>query len=209
MIEKSFQQVNLTGVVNFAYINSSVNEYQGKKVGYSLNLMLTEKTEREVTTIADGVLSVAMTEGWKNAKDTVVPLKSWLPKDYLMNKFIREDKEGNHYISCKAPWQRTNKDGTTQQIYVPIWDKHGLLSDEETQNINIYGGTKVNVDVVIYAYFNNSALQGVRARLRGIQILETPEASGGIPIGSGFTFDNDNTPKQAEKAPAFDEAVPI
>ena len=206
-MENSFEQIYLKGTAKYIKVNSSVNKYQDKETGYSLNLYLTPETEAKVRKLADKLLTVAQTQGWKNSSGTEVKTKDWLPKDFLIDKLIKEDNEGNKFIACKAPHLKKNKNGATERVYLPIFDKKGQLPAKEAQEMVLYNGSVVNVQLVVYAFFQSSLVQGVTTKMKALQIIE--RATSTNSIGSGFEMEKSDEKSADTNACEIEEEVPI
>lgn len=192
--EKSYKQVTLRGNVTFCFVNSNVSTYQGKETGYSLNLILDEDSKRLAEETANEILDVAQSPDWEYEKGKKVPKGYWNTKTMLINKLFKHDSEGNTYIVCKA--KHLDKDGN--RIYIPIFDRFGEIPKEKAKEISIFSGSTVEVEVTMYVYYLPSGMQGVKAKLRSIQILEENKGTG-KPIGSSYKFDQQK----------IDEEVPI
>ena len=190
----SYEQVTLEGIGEYFFINSSVSTYEGKEVGYSLNLILDAETEKTVREVAERILGAAQSPNWEYSKNKRVPKGNWMPKEMLINKLIKEKDDGTKYIVCKA--HHENKDG--ERTYIPIFNRSGQLPEEEAKKVKIFSGSKVAVEITMYVYYLPTGMQGVKVKLRSVQILEDNKIIGNA-VGSSFKFDNEN----------IDENIPI
>lgn len=63
--QNSYEQVALTGIGEYCFINSTVSKYEGKETGYSLNLILTPEAEGTVREVANRILDAAQNPNWE------------------------------------------------------------------------------------------------------------------------------------------------
>ena len=178
----SFETITIGGIAEYIHVNGSVATYEGTEIGYSLNLLLDENTEKELRKVGEEVLKSAKSPSWRNAKGKEVPANAWKSDDELLDSFIRTNKNGKKFVVCKA----YHKDKNGNRIYVPIFDLNGRMDDEKAHKLNIYSGSEVNVEVTVYVYFNNRGMQGIKAKMRGLQVIKAVTGSGSV--GSGFKF---------------------
>ena len=191
----SYEQVTLEGIGEYFFINSSVSTYEGKEVGYSLNLILDAETEKTVREVAERILGAAQSPNWEYSKNKKVPKNKWLPREMLIGNFIKEKEDGSKFIVCKAH----HKDKQGNRTYLPVFNRFGRLSDEEAKEVRIFSGTRVAVEITMYVYYLPTGMQGIKAKLRSVQILEDSER-GGSQVGSSFKF---------ESTEDIDESIPI
>ena len=192
--QNSYEQVALTGIGEYCFINSTVSKYEGKETGYSLNLILTPEAEGTVREVANRILDAAQNPNWEYSKNKKVPKGNWMPREMLINKLIKEKDDGTKYIVCKA--HHLNKDG--ERVYLPIFNRFGQLPEDEAKEVRIFGGSKIAVEVTMYVYYLPTGMQGIKVKLRSVQILEDNKSTGS-PVGSSFKFDQQG----------IDEEVPI
>ena len=90
---------------------------------------------------------------------------------------------------------------------MPIFDKKGQLPAKEAQEMVLYNGSVVNVQLVVYAFFQSSLVQGVTTKMKALQIIE--RATSTNSIGSGFEMEKSDEKSADTNACEIEEEVPI
>lgn len=179
------QQVSQKGTVNYVYINTRVNEYQGKENGYAITFKFDDKYTKQLQGELESFLKETMTsdEGRK-LKWSRDPYPGWT-----------EDAEGNPVFKFKSI--KKNADGTYKKV--TLRDAH---NNDLPLDTNIGSGSICRAIFTPCVYHNSQKDNGVTLYIDKLQVVKLEEYSG----GSNLEFpEEDDGYETKPVAPEFPE----
>lgn len=161
------------GSVLFAHVFTP-ETYEGKEVGYTIQLKLGEIETKAFMAVID--------EELEKAKHSIKlkPGQKWSAEPFLGYK---EDKDGDIVFKFKTASTITTKAGETITRTVPVFDAHGKPIREK---LNIGNGTIARVAYTLVPYWVSKVVNGIKLRLEAVQIIDLKEFGEREAKGYGF-----------------------
>lgn len=183
------------GSVLFAHVFTP-ETYDGKEVGYTIQLKLNEIETKAFMAVID--------EELEKAKHSIKlkPGQKWAAEPFLG---YREDKDGDIVFKFKTASTITTKAGETLTRTVPVFDAHGRPIKEK---INIGNGTIARVAYTLIPYWVSKVVNGIKLRLEAVQIIDLKEFGEKEASGYGFANEEDGfsfEEKKDEESTPFDD----
>jgi hypothetical protein len=179
------QQISEKGIANYIYINTRINEYQGKPTGYGVTLKFakayTEKLKKE---LEDFLSEVQNSEEGKK--------KEWSRDPY---PGYTKDEKGDIIFKFKS----IKKDDNDEYLKIKLKDSK---NNDMPLNTNIGSGSTMRVDFTPTVYWNSKKDNGVTLYINKAQVVKLEEYTGGanldFPEDDGYigdiSFPEDDTP---------------
>ena len=161
------------GSVLFAHVFTP-ETYEGKEVGYTIQLKLNEIDTKAFMAVID--------EELEKAKHSIKlkPGQKWSSEPFLG---YREYKDGDIVFKFKTASSFTTKAGEEITRTIPVFDAHGKPIKEK---INIGNGTIARVAYTLIPYWVSKVVNGIKLRLEAVQIIDLKEYGEKEAKGYGF-----------------------
>ena len=159
-------------------------EYEGKDVGYSVQITLGQKETDAFIAQIDAEL--------EKAKSTIKlkPGQKWSSDPFLGYK---EDKDGNIVFKFKTTSSFQTRTGEIVSRKIPVFDAHGKPIKEP---LSIGNGTVAKIAYTLIPYWMSKAVNGIKLRLEAVQIIDLVEygerKADSYGFGSEEGFDADS-----------------
>lgn len=169
---------NFIGKAMWAKVNTKVDVYEGKELGYVINVYPSNKKDLEK--LKEEAFKVY--EEAKTSPDYFVNGKPVKWSDNPLMPF-KEDSEEKEFVVFKTKHTVQNKETKIEEKrIVPVMDKYGKRID----NTEIGNDSTVNVAYTMKAYRNNANICGVKLYLNAIQVKELVSFGGSDASSFGF-----------------------
>lgn len=167
------------GEAQWSKVNTCVDVYEGKEVGYTINVYFDEATTGKLKKQFLDVLKAAQESGeYINAK-TKKPLV-WRDTPRIP---VKTDDDGKEFVVFKTKHTRM-VDGEEVRKYVPVFDSYGAPMDN---TVAIGNGSIVKINYTPAEYHLSADNNGCKAFLNAIQVLDLKTFSSGSAEAFGFT----------------------
>lgn len=156
------QGVTPKGQLVFPHIYAP-EEYEGKDVGYSVQIKFGQKETDSLIAKID--------EELEKAKSSIKlkPGQKWSSDPFLSYK---EDKDGDIVFKFKTTSTFQTRTGEVVERKIPVFDAHGKPIKEI---LSIGNGTVAKVAYTIIPYWMSKAVNGIKLRLEAVQIIDLVE----------------------------------
>lgn len=177
----NYHQIFLKGKVKWAKVRQP-DVYNGKEVGYTMNLYPNDDVMNEYIMAVNDVLKEAETDVRFNRKKFKNPRNGVREEDNV-------DGTTTKYIYLKAISSFEDKEtGETTRRVLPIYDRYGKILPED---VLLGNGTEVEVVVQLIPYHFGANTCGITPRMLAIKVNKLVEYTGGNNYGFQFDVDND------------------
>lgn len=161
------------GSALFAHVFSP-EIYEGKEVGYSIQMKLNKEDTDALIAKIDEELDRAKHEM------KLKPGQKWSSEPFLS---YREDKDGDIVFKFKTNSEVRFKTGETKKRVVPVYDAHNNI----IKDVNIGNGSTVRVAYTIIPYFVSKMINGIKLRLDAVQVIDLVEFGERSATSFGFS----------------------
>lgn len=166
------------GTAIYPKVNNVVDVYDGKEVGYTVQMVFDDKYTEELKAMLQAELDAAKaSDDWKGKKYQADPSLGFKPE---------MDKEGNEtgrtLFKFHTKHEYKDKEGNIVRKIVPIFDAKNKPID-----VNLGHGSKVKINFTPGAFHLHAKNYGVTLYLNAIQVIELVEFGDGRD-GSAFGF---------------------
>ncbi len=162
--ENMKRMVTPVGIAYWPYIGVQVEKYQGKEVGYSIQLKLsdtdTEKLKKDLLKVLESAK--------ESSPDCLN--KKWSDNPLLC---ISRDEEGKERFKFKMKAHYTARNGQKKPLTCYVYDKKGDRIDPVKNPIS--PGSLIRVAFTPVPFYRSSISNGLTLRLDAIQVIEHRE----------------------------------
>ena len=162
------------GMAMYPYLKNP-ETYEGNEIGYTIQLILSEKDTKSFIAILEKELSVAQAETFKG--------KKWARTPHLS---YRENSDGDIVFKFKTKHVIKTKAGDEIKRTVPIFDSKGKPID-----VSIGNGSIVRLAYTIIPYHKSSTNNGLTLYLDAVQVINLVEYQGTHSTAEAFGFEEE------------------
>jgi hypothetical protein len=181
MAKKQYESlVTEKGSALFSKINNCIDQYEGKDLGYVINVYFSDSVTKALIADVTSRLEAAQ------ASEEFTNEKTGKPKKWLDNPFVpyATDDDGKVFFKFKTSHLKRDSEGNETRKYVPVFDsKNKPIANDVT----IGNGSIVKIAYSPSVYHMNANVNGLKFFINAVQVVELVEFGGGSD-GNSYGF---------------------